>query len=79
MQIRQYNVWYINKIIIKKIIISKNTKKQILLEDLADITTPKKLTKALSSVDLVCRHRWAIIKADTKVSNKSRFTELRNY
>ena len=79
-QIWQYNVRNTNIIAMKDMIIKEKAgEKKELLEGIADITAPAKVTQAPSSIDLARKYMWAISNANLDAAKKLRLTSIIKY
>lgn len=75
-----YNMWHINIIAMKDIILLKKIgKKRELLKDIADISVSVKVAQAISLIDLVLKYKWIINNADLDLSKELVLTEVNKY
>ena len=76
----QYNIRYINIIVIKDVFIKENARdKEGLLEEIANITLPVKMAWALSFINLVRKYMWVISNIDLDAAKELRLTGIKKY
>ena len=61
------------------IISEKAREEKMLLEDIADTTTPATVAQVSSFVDLARKYNWTISNADLDITKKEELTDIKKY